>query len=174
MKRAVSLFAIAATIFVAPFVSAEAQPLTDAQIDIIRQNCAQAQQTMKRLQSNEAAARVNRGREYETTLRLLASFNSRVVLNKQNVPALAEATSEIEKKFGTFRADYIAYDDQLKKVIKLRCNEQPVTFYDELVIAREARARVADDVRGIDTLLDQYQKALSELRTSLAGGGIAE
>lgn len=166
-KRLASLFAAILVIFVAPLVSAEAQPLTDAQINVIRQNCGQAQQILQRLQRNEAATRVNRGREYETTLRLMASFNGRVALNKLNAPVLAATTSQVEAKFDAFRADYIAYDDQLEVVLKLKCSEQPVTFYDELTLAREARARVAQDVQDIDTLLDQYQAALGELKSAV-------
>lgn len=173
-KRLISLFAVALVVFATPFVGAAAQPLTDRQIDIIRENCSEAQQILQRLQRSEAAARVNRGREYESTLRLLASFNGRVALNKQNVPELAAKTSEIEAKFASFRADYIAYDDQLKKVIGLKCKEQPVTFYDELTLAREARAKVKKDIKDIDALLDQYQKALTGLRTNLAGGGTTQ
>ena len=166
IKRFISLFAVALAVFAAPFVSAEAQPLSDRQIGVIRQNCTQAQQILQQLQRNEAATRVNRGREYESTLRLLALFNSRVALNKLNVPVLAATTSEMEKKFDAFRADYLAYDDQLKTVLKLTCKEQPVTFYDQLTLVREARAKVAKDVKDIDGLLDQYQKALIDLRTS--------
>lgn len=161
-------FAIFLVVLAAPLVSAEAQPLTDRQVDVIRQNCGQAQQILLRLQRNEAAARVNRGRGYESTLRLMASLNSRVALNKINAPNLTATTSQVESKFEAFRADYIAYDDQLEIVLKLRCSEQPVTFYDELTLAREARAKVAKDVRDIDGLLDQYQLALNELGTTTA------
>jgi len=168
MKRAISLFAIAIAVLAAPFVSAEAQPLSDAQINTIRQNCTQAQQILQRLQRNEAAARVNRGRGYETALRLMASFNARVAVNKLNSPALTAITAQAEDKFDAFRNDYIAYDDQLEAVIKLKCNEQPVTFYDELTRAREDRARVAKDVQEIDSLLDQYQTALGELKATFS------
>lgn len=169
MKRSVTLFAILLTVVAAPFVSAEAQPLSDRQIDLIRQNCTSAQQIMQRLQRDEAAARVNRGRQYETTLRLMASFNGRAAINNVNAPRLSAATSEMEKKFASFRANYIEYDDQLKLVLKLKCSEQPVTFYDELTLAREARAKVEQDVKAIDIVLDQYQNALTELRGQLAG-----
>lgn len=169
IKRSATLFAILLTVLVTPFVSAEAQPLSDRQIDLIRQNCTTAQQTMQRLQRDEAATRVNRGRQYETTLRLMASFNGRAAVNKINAPALSAATSEMEKKFASFRANYIEYDDQIKFVLKLKCSEQPVTFYDELTLAREARAKVEQDVKAIDTVLDQYQNALTELRAELSG-----
>ena len=168
IKRSVTLLAILLTVVAAPFVSAEAQPLSERQIDLIRQNCTSAQQIMQRLQRDEAATRVNRGRQYETTLRLMASFNSRAAINKINVPALGAATSEMEKKFASFRANYIEYDDQLKLVLRLKCSEQPVTFYDELTLAREARAKVEQDVKAIDTVLDQYQNALTELRAELS------
>jgi len=169
MKSKVALyFAIFLAVVTAPLVSAEAQPLADTQIEIIRQNCAQAQQILQRLQPNEAATRVNRGHSYETTIRLMASLNSRVALNKFNAPKLSAVTSQVGDKFDAFRTDYIAYDDQLEVVLKLRCGEQPVTFYDELTLAREARAKVAKDIQDIDSLLDQYQDALHELKANIA------
>lgn len=168
MKSKVALyFAVFLTVLAAPLVSAEAQPLSDKHIEVIRQNCSQAQQILQRLQRNEAAARVNRGRGYEATIRLMASLNSRVALNKINAPKLAAVTSQVGDKFDTFRADYITYDDQLEVVLKLKCSEQPVTFYDELTRAREDRAKVAKDIQDIDTLLDQYHDALNELETTL-------
>lgn len=172
--RLAMLPALALVVLAAPFVSAEAQPLTDGQIEIIRQNCTQAQQILQRLQRNEAATRVNRGREYESTLRLMASFNGRVALNKLNVPTLTAATSEMEKNFADFRAHYISYDAKVKNILKLRCNEQPVTFYDQLTLVREARAEVAQDIKDIDASLDKYQKAVSDLRVSLSDGGSAQ
>lgn len=166
-SKIVLYFAVFLAVLAAPLVSAEAQPLTDAQIGIIRQNCAYAQQILQRSQRNEAASRVNRGHGYETTLRLMTSFNSRVALNKINAPKLAELTTQVEDKFDSFRTDYIAYDDQLETVLKLKCREQPVTFYDELTLAREARAKVAKDIADIDSLLDQYQSAVDELKATL-------
>lgn len=162
-----SFFAVALVAFSSPLVSAEAQTLSDKQIDVIRQNCTQAQQILLRLQRNEAAARVNRGRGYESALRLMASFNSRVALNKLNAPKLTDITSQVETKFDEFRSHYIAYDDQLTSVLKLKCSAQPVTFYDELTLARDDRTKVAKDIQAIDNLLDQYQGAVSELKTSL-------
>lgn len=166
-SKAALYFAVFLTVLTAPLVSAEAQPLADTQIEIIRQNCTQAQQILQRLQHSEAAARVNRGRSYETTIRLMASFNSRVALNKLNAPNLSVVTSQIGDKFDAFRTDYIAYDDQLEVVLRLKCSAQPVTFYDELTLAREARAKVAKDIQDIDNLLDQYQDALNELKADI-------
>ena len=168
LRRLASLFAAVLVVFAAPLVSAEAQPLSDKQIDVIRQNCTEAQQILQRLQRNEAAARVNRGRGYETALRLMASLNSRVALNKLNAPKLTDITSQVENKFNVFRSDYIAYDDQLEAVLKLKCSSQPVTFYDELTLARDDRTKVAKDIQAIDGLLDQYQAAVSELKASLS------
>lgn len=169
MKSKAALYlAIFLAVAAAPLVSAEAHPLTDRHIEIIRQNCTQAQQTLQRLQRNEAATRVNRGRDYEATIRLMASFNSRVALNKIDAPNLSALTSQVGDKFDEFRSDYIAYDDQLENVLRLKCREQPVTFYDELTLVREARAKVAKDIQDIDTMLGQYGDAVVELKTKIA------
>lgn len=169
MKK-LSLFACLLAVLTSPMVSAEAEPLTDRQIDIIRANCLSAQSTMQQLQRSEAATRVNRGRGYESISKLMAALNSRVALKKLNAPGLNSSTAEMEKRFGSFKDDYSAYEDELNNLIKLPCNEQPVTFYDTLTNVRQLRAKVADDIDGINEMLDNYQAGVDSLRSSLGIG----
>lgn len=166
MKK-LSLIACLLAVFVSPMVSAEAAPLTDRQIDVIRANCLSAQSTILQLQRSEAATRVNRGRGYESISKLMAALNSRVALKKLNAPGLNSATAEMQKRFNSFKDDYSAYEDSLNTIVKLPCSEQPVTFYDTLTDARDLRAKVAADVDGINEMLDNYQNSVNNLRDSL-------
>jgi hypothetical protein len=169
MKK-LSLIACLLAILASPVVSAEAAPLTDRQIDVIRANCLSAQSTILQLQRSEAATRVNRGRAYESVSKLMAALNSRVALKKLNAPGLTSSTAEMEKRFSSFKDDYSAYEDSLNTIVKLPCGEQPVTFYDTLTNARDLRARVAADIDGINEMLDNYQNSIDNLRTSLGVG----
>jgi hypothetical protein len=167
MKRLAVLVAISLATLLSPFVRAEGAPLTDEYIASIRTGCADALQGILRVQRTEAVTRVNRGREYEETLKLLAAFNSRIVLNKLDAPVLTGTTSQLQTKFSDFQRHYLEYADKMDDTLKINCKDAPVTFYDSLSAARDARARVADDVRGMSDLFSEYQKGLDELKAQL-------
>lgn len=174
MKRGLLLFSVFLTLLASPMVRAENAPLTDRYIESIKDGCTDALQGILRVERAEAVTRVNRGREYETLLRLMAAFNSRVVLNKQEAPNLTSTAARIQEKFTLFREHYLRYANKIDGTLEINCKTAPVTFYDNLTAAREARAVVAADVRGIETLLDEYQVHLDELKLQLtkaeAGG----
>lgn len=168
MKRIFLVFSAFLSLAASPMVRAEAAPLTDQYIASIRTGCTDALQGILRVERAEAATRVNRGREYETLLRLMAAFNSRVVLNKQEAPRLTSTAARMQDKFTSFRTHYLDYADKVDATLEINCKTAPVTFYDNLNAAREARALVAADVRDMEVLLDEYQKHLDALKLELA------
>ena len=161
-------FAVVASLLVllaSPNVSAEGETITDAQIEIIRQNCVTAQSSMQRLELSEAVTRRNRGVSYESTLKLMATLNSRIAFNKLNAPTLTSLTAEIDKKRSEFAENYISYNNSFTVTMKLpNCKEQPVTFYDYLTQTRQLRAKLSTGIDDIDRLFDSYQTALNELK----------
>lgn len=162
MKRIGFLLATALVVLVSPFVSA-AEPLDDTRIEIIRQNCSDAQVTLQRVLRSDTASRVNRGRAYEETIKLLAAFNSRAALNTYNIPDLIESTASFEAEFVAFKATYIKYDESLKNTLRIKCTEQPVTFYDSLTKTRELRAALAVHITSMNRLLDTYDTGLTRI-----------
>lgn len=156
------------TVMAAPMARAEGvQPLTDQYIASIKVGCADALQGILQVQRTEAATRVNRGREYESLLRLMAAFNSRIVLNKLDAPVLTGAASRLQTRFDQFHRDYLDYADKMDATLDINCKEAPVTFYDSLTAARQARAKVAEDVVEMDKLLSEYQQGLETLKVDL-------
>ncbi|MBC7746437.1 hypothetical protein H7Y40_00440 [Pedobacter sp.] len=166
MKRFGLLLSTALVVLVSPFVSA-VEPLDDARIEIIRQNCTEAQVTIQQVLRSDTASRVNRGRAYEETIKLLAAFNSRAALNTYNVPDLIESTALFESEFSAFKTTYINYDIALKDTLKIKCTEQPVTFYDALTKTREKRAALALHITTMDRLLDTYETGLVEVSSQI-------
>lgn len=168
MKRALLMFSAFLVVASSPMVRAETtEPLTDQHIAAIRVGCADALQGILQVQRTEAATRVNRGREYESLLRLVASFNSRIVLNKLDAPALTSTASRMQTRFTEFQQHYLDYADNADATLDINCKEAPVTFYDSLTETREARARVAADVAEMDRLLAEYQAGLDKLKDEL-------
>ena len=172
--RKLILVMIMAVALVAPSVHAAPQPLTDAQIEQIRRNCQGSQSFLQQIQRNDAAARINRGRIYESLGKLLTNFNSRVVLNKLDAPSLVTASSAFTTKVSAFQSDYLSYEDTLSRVLKVKCEEQPVTFYDTLTQAREQRAKLSKDIQDINAILDTYQQGVTALRGNLVEAAAKE
>ena len=168
ISRRLALAASLLALLCAPNVSAETETLTDAQIEIIRQNCVTAQSSMQRLELSEAVTRRNRGVSYEATLKLMAALNSRIAYNKLTAPTLASLTAEVEKKRAQFVEDYKNYNNSYNVAMKLpNCKEQPVTFYDYLTQTRDLRTKLATNIDDIDRLLDAYQQAFNGLKETV-------
>lgn len=169
MKRVTLIVSIFLTLFVSPFVqAAPTEPLTEQHIAAIKSGCSDALQGLLQVQKTEAATRVNRGREYEALLKLVAAFNSRIVLNKLDAPVLTGAAAKLQTKFSSFQQHYLTYANKVDATLEVNCKTAPVTFYDNLTAARDARATLATDVREMDMLLDEYQKGLDALKVQLA------
>lgn len=168
MKKALLYASVFITLFSGPMVRAEsAQPLTDEYIASIKAGCTDALQGLLRVQKTEAATRVNRGREYESILKLVAAFNSRVVFNKLDAPLLTSTTAKLQTNFNEFQSHYLDYAEKVDETLEINCKQAPVTFYDSLTSARDARVLVAKDVSDIEALLDEYQRGLDVLKTQL-------
>ena len=169
MKRLFLLIATMLILVVSPVVNvrADSTPLTDEQITAIKVGCNDGLRGISQIQKSEAGTRVNRGREYETLLRLVAALNSRIVLNKLDAPALTSTAARLQMTFTQFQSHYIDYADKMDATLAINCNDTPVTFYDSLNNARVARNLVASDVKQMDILLDEYQKGLDSLKATI-------
>lgn len=176
MKFFISSLALLAAVFT-PIASLQAAPvpLTDAKIENIRQNCISAQVALQRIQRSDAATRVNRGQTYEVILtRLMSPFNGRLAFNRlDEASTFTTSTKKYEQAVDKFKQDYAEYEDLLSRVLRIKCQNQPVTFYDTLTEAREARAQVAKDIVEVAKILQEYRGLVSNLYKSLPQNGDA-
>ena len=169
ISRCAALMASLLVVLASPGVNAAAEPLSDTQIEMVRQNCLAAQSSMQRLEQTEAVSRRNRGVSYESTLRLMAALNSRIAINKLNAPDLSTLTAEVDKKRAEFVEKYLAYNNSFTVTMRLsNCRAQPVTFYDYLTQTRQLRTELSSVIDDIDRLLDSYQTGLNELKSGMA------
>ncbi|GEM_PF-869624 len=171
----VSLSLLMVSIVPMSLTNAAQVPLTDEKIETIRQNCLSAQVALQRIQRTDAAARVNRGQTYEVILsRLMSPFNGRLAFNRLDEASTFTATTKkFEQSLNKFKSDYTDYEDIVAKVLKIKCKDQPVTFYDTLTAAREARAVVASDILEMASILQEYRVSLDALQKSLPQNGSA-
>lgn len=138
--------------------------LSQEQLTAIKANCISAQSQLQRVLRSDTVARTNRGRAYDITLRLMAALNSRVVLNKINLPKLAENTTALQSKFNQLYNDFTKYNNSMTNTINLKCQNQPAVFYATLTQTRGLRVQLAGDIRDMDRLVDDYAAAVNELK----------
>jgi hypothetical protein len=168
MTACVLAVAASAVIFMAVSVSAEdSSVMTDEQISLIKTNCSSTKLTLNQLHSSDALLRVNRGQIYESIYaRLMNQFNVRVASNSLNNTGLTAVSNSYESLLDTFRADYIIYEQQLSLAISIDCSKQPVSFYDAVVLAKNYRSKVHQDITALNSQISQYQTALSAFSES--------
>lgn len=139
---------------------AQAPVMGEAHIERIRANCSDAQATLSQLHASDALLRVNRGQVYESlSTKLMATFNSRVALNRLDATQLVTVSSLYERQLTTFRTDYQSYEQQMSDILKIDCTKQPVAFYDAIASARNKRAKVHQDVVDLTKQINDYKTA---------------
>lgn len=169
--RLVIMSFVIGVVSLVPLASLQAAqvPLTDAKIETIRQNCLSAQVLLQRIQRSDAATRVNRGQTYEVVLnRLMSPLNGRLAFHRFSEAAtFTDGAKKFEQAVNKFKQDYDDYDALISKVLKIKCQDQPVTFYDTLTAAREKRTLVAQDIDEIKKVLQEYQNLVTDLQKNL-------
>lgn len=142
--------------------------LDDSQIAQIKTNCVATQSTLGRLHANDALTRVNLGQQYEViATRLMAPMNSRIALNKLDGLELTRTAIDYKKQTEEFSKNYTQYEQTLSGVLDMKCQDQPVAFYDGVSLARERRQVVRNSVIKLESLTKQYADQFSDFRTKI-------
>lgn len=176
MNRALISLVLALTLAVTPSVSwalSDSAALTDDQVEYIRNNCADTQNSLRTLYATDAVARVNLGQQYEAvSAKLMAPMNSRISLNKLDGVALAKTTVDFNNELDNFRKTiYSPYKDGLSEIISMKCYDQPIEFYDKLANILDLRTKLRASVGKLGDLLSQYRAQLADVeKAALAGG----
>lgn len=178
MKRAAFSFVIAVVLAATPSaVWAVSQPatLTDDQVEYIRNNCADAQNSLRTLYATDAVARINLGQQYEAIAgRLMAPMNSRVALNKLDGVELTKTTVAFNSELDNFRKTlYSPYKDDMTDIIAMKCYDQPIEFYDKLMVILDLRTQLRASVNKMNELLAQYRSQLADVEKAALSGSKA-
>lgn len=143
--------------------SAQDNAVTDQQINQIRNNCLSVKNTLNQLHVSDALLRVNRGQLYESmATKLMERFNARVAINSLNNNDLSSVTTTYKSTLDTFRLDYKTYEEQMSLTINMDCYNQPVAFYDAILLVRTMRNQVHADVIKLNQYIDQYQSTINQ------------
>lgn len=151
-------------------VTAQSQStnLSADQISTIKASCTSVKDTLNQLHTNDALIRVNRGQIYESLLtKLMQRFNNRLSNNNIANSNLVITTQEYESALKLFREDYIKYDEELTKLVKMNCINNPEEFYYEIQKVRSLRKLVNSHAIKLNQLIDQYTNDFFVLKTSI-------
>ena len=172
LKRA--SFVLIASVFLAGFlglaVFAEGEEnaennLTDVQINTIIDHCDTMKDNLKSLQRVDSRTRVYLGRYYETILtNFITPLNLRLVENNFSNPALLENQTNFANRRNVFVTDFILYQQALEELVNVNCKNEPVRFYEKLLVARERRKIVNKDATKLKAMADEQMKLVEELK----------
>ena len=151
-------------------VSAEGEEveITDEQKTTIVDHCDAIKNDLKLLQRTDSRTRVYLGRYYETILvNFITPLNLRLVENNISNTKLLDNQTNFATRRTNFVNDYIVYQQVLEELVNIDCKNEPVKFYEKLVVAREKRNLVNKDVSKLKGLADEQVKLVEELKNGL-------
>ena len=141
--------------------------ISEGQKLAISENCTSIKESLKKTQQMDASTRVFFGNKFETILtKYITPLNVKLV-EKNAIPnsALLENQSNFAEAKEVFRSDYIRYQQALEELVNIDCKVEPEGFYDQLLIVRERRKLMGQDVEKLKKLASQNVKLVTELRS---------
>jgi outer membrane murein-binding lipoprotein Lpp len=153
-------------LFFIKIASAQNDVPTDAQIQLVQNNCLSLKSTLNQLHASDALLRVNMGQLYESmAIKLMNGFNGRIENNNLNNNSLASETKSYNAILDNFRDDYQAYEQQLSAAINTDCQNHPASFYNSISLAQTYRDKVHTDVLKLNQSINQYQSAVDQFES---------
>lgn len=130
----------------------------------IRQNCVDAQQSIQTLQRADAVTRINRGNSYATIQKLMTAMSARAAANAYNIPKLTEATRNFTDEKNNFVTQYTEYEIAVRNLLSMKCDAEPILFYERLQDVREMRADISETIEKLHRYSKDFEEAVIELR----------
>lgn len=166
-KKSMSLCYIILLMFLqVVFVSApNVMAITESQSASIMKSCDMIKDDLKKVQKEDARVRVYLGGYYETILsKFIMPLNVRLVENNLSSAGLVENQNKFAETKTTFASDFIAYQQGLEELVGIDCKQKPEDFYDKLVIVRQKRKIMVQDVLKIRSLISEHVRLVEGLK----------
>ena len=142
--------------------------ITKEQETAITDHCEAIRQDLKKVQRQDARARVYIGGRYETILsKFVMPMNVWLVEHNISRPDLIESQNTISDVKAKFSNDYVDYQQELEQLVTRDCKGDASVFYDSLVRVRQKRQRVERDMAKMTTALEEYKSKITKLKESL-------
>lgn len=131
-------------------------------------NCETVRSSLKMLQKTDARARVTLGAYYETILiKFITPLNVRLVENSLSNAEFVENQNDFVETRRVFSNDFIKYQKGLEELVGMNCKEEPDSFYNKLVVVRQKRKIMEQDVLRMREIIAQHVKLVNALKGKL-------
>lgn len=141
---------------------------TDKQSEAIVKKCDMIRDDLKKVQKEDARVRVYLGGHYETILsKYITPLNVRLVENNLSSAGFVENQNKFASSRATFSSDFIVYQQGLEELVGIDCKTEPEKFYDKLVVVRQKRKMMVQDVLKMRDLVSEHVKLVTELRSKV-------
>ncbi|OYX43935.1 hypothetical protein B7Y94_00765 [Candidatus Saccharibacteria bacterium 32-49-12] len=142
--------------------------LTPEQHSKVVSNCYSIKTSLNQLRASDALLRVNRGQIYESISgKLMERFNYRASSNDFDTSGLLAMSNSYDTRLGYFRTHYDAYARQLDEAIKIDCTTKPDEFHQSVMLARDKRGLVRDDIKMLHAHIDDYRGEVVQIKQLL-------
>ena len=149
-------------------VPVSAAELSSVQKTSIIDNCSAIKDSLHAVQREDSRIRVYLGRYYESILtKFVTPLNVRLVENSISDTALIANQEQFVDRRTVFISDYIVYQQALEDLVSTDCKSEPQKFYDKLVITREKRETVNQDVAKMSEVTNRQVKLVTKLKDEL-------
>lgn len=166
-KKGLCFYYIILLVFLQVFVPS-AGAITDRQSEAIVKKCDMIRDDLKKVQKEDARARVYLGGHYETILsKYITPLNVRLVENNLSSAGFVENQNKFVSSRATFSSDFITYQQGLEELVGMDCKTEPEKFYDKLVVVRQKRKMMVQDVLKMRDLISQHIKLVTDLRSKV-------
>ena len=145
-----------------------AMAITEVQSSAIVEKCDVIRDNLRKVQKEDAKVRVYLGGYYDAILtRFITPLDVRLVENNLSNAGLIENQNDFAEAKTLFANDFVKYQQELEELVGMDCKGEPEKFYDRLVIVRQKRKIMAQDVLKIRSLISEHVKLVTELKGKL-------
>lgn len=139
--------------------------ISEAQSTAVVKNCDMIRDDLKKTQKEDARVRVYLGGYYETILsKFIVPLNVRLVENNLSSAGLVENQNKFAETKATFVSDFITYQQDLEELVGMDCKQRPEEFYNKLVMVRQKRKIMTQDVLKIRNLMSDHVRLVESLK----------
>ena len=145
----------------APCVSAAKKEQSVA----VAEHCDVVKENLKKVQKEDSRVRVYLGGYYESILtKFITPLNVRLVENNLSSASLVENQNNFAAAKTLFVNDFIKYQQGLEELVGMDCKQEPEKFYDKLVVVRQKRKIMGQDVLKLRSLISDHIKLVTGLK----------
>ncbi len=145
-----------------------ASAISEGQKNAISENCLSIKDSLRITQRVDSRTRVYLGGKFETILtKFIKPLNVKLIENNISDLGLIENQSSFVEARAVFSSDFIRYQQSLEELIGINCEAEPEIFYDKLLITRERRRLMSQDISKIKKIILNNVQLVTELRSNI-------